>query len=87
VIPRQWIDESTQAHRVVDERTQYGYLWWLREYGGDRSYYMAGAGGNHVHAFPGLGLAVAITSANFGVPGAHDLTDRLLVEQVLVRFG
>lgn len=82
-----WIAESTRPHRDIDERTQYGYLWWLREYEGSRSYYMAGAGGSHVHAFPELGLAVAITCENFGVAGAHDLTDRLLVERVLDRFG
>jgi hypothetical protein len=51
---------------------------------GTRPIYTAGAGGSHVHAFPEHafpepGLAVAITSANFGVAGAHDLTDRLLV--------
>ena len=48
---------------------------------------MAGAGGSHIHAFPANELAVAITSANFGVADAHEVTDRLLVEQILARFA
>jgi CubicO group peptidase (beta-lactamase class C family) len=82
-----WIEESTRPQRDIDERTQYGYLWWLRDYEGRRSYCMAGAGGSRVHGFPELGLSVAITSENFGVPDAHDLTERLVVERVLDRFG
>ena len=81
-----WIAESTTAHTEVDEHTSYGYLWWLRDYEAGRSYYMAGAGGSHIHAFPDHRLAVAITSANFGVADAHELTDRLLTEQILPKF-
>jgi hypothetical protein len=44
---------------------------------------MAGAGGNKVVVVPEAGLVAVITSANFGVRGAHDMTDRLLVEFVL----
>jgi CubicO group peptidase (beta-lactamase class C family) len=87
IVSADWVRDSTTAQTEVDERTGYGYLWWLREYEGRRSYYMAGAGGSHVHAFPDDDLAVAVTSANFGVSGAHDLTERLLVEQILPRFG
>jgi CubicO group peptidase (beta-lactamase class C family) len=83
IVSPPWIEESTTAHTQVDERTAYGYLWWLREYGARRSYYMAGAGGSHVHAFPDDRLAVVVTSANFGVADAHDMTDRLLIEQVM----
>jgi hypothetical protein len=32
---------------------------------------------------PEAGLVVAITSANFGFRGAHDMTDHLLVDFVL----
>lgn len=87
VVEPAWIAESTTAHVQVDDRTGYGYLWWLREYETGRSYYMSGAGGSHIHAFPDDRRAVAITSANFGVPDAHDLTERLLVEQVLPRYA
>jgi CubicO group peptidase (beta-lactamase class C family) len=86
VVSNDWIDESTRAHATVDARTAYGYLWWLRSFGGHFSYYMAGAGGNRVHVFPDLHLVLVITAANFGVPGAHDWSDRLL-EDVLTRLS
>jgi CubicO group peptidase (beta-lactamase class C family) len=82
-----WISESTRAHARIDERTQYGYLWWLRSFGGHDSYYMSGMGGNRVHVFPDLELVAVITSKNFNVPRPHDLTDRLLVDEVLARYA
>jgi CubicO group peptidase (beta-lactamase class C family) len=87
IVSPAWIAESTCAHAQVDERTGYGYLWWLREYDTRRSCYMAGAGGSQIHAFPGDRLAVTVTSTNFGVADAHDLTDRFLVEQILPKFA
>ncbi|HEV2590326.1 MAG TPA: serine hydrolase domain-containing protein [Gaiellaceae bacterium] len=82
-VPGAWIRESTSAHARIDARTEYGYLWWIREFAGHRSVFMTGMGGSRVHVFPELDLVAVITSANFGVQGAHDLSDRLLVEQIL----
>ena len=48
---------------------------------------MSGMGGNRVHVFPGLEPVAVITTKNFDVPGAHELSDRLLVDAVLVRYG
>ncbi len=87
VVPAAWLDESTRARVRVDDATEYGYLWWLRAYGGYSSIYMSGAGGNRVHVFPALDLVVVITTTNFGVQGAHGLTDRLLLEEVLPMFS
>jgi len=84
IVPRAWVDESLRPHARIDERTEYGYLWWLRSYRGERCFFMSGMGGNRVHVFPDLELVAVITSANFGVPNPHGISDRLLVEQVLV---
>jgi CubicO group peptidase (beta-lactamase class C family) len=87
VVPAAWLAESTRPHVRIDAETEYGYLWWLRSFGGYASQYMTGTGGNRVHVFPSLDLVVVITTTNFGLPGAHALTDRLLVERVLPEFG
>jgi CubicO group peptidase (beta-lactamase class C family) len=87
VVSREWVQESTRPHVRIDERTEYGYLWWLRTYqSGDRSFpafYMAGTGGNKVLVFPGPELVAVVTSQNFGLRNAHQLTDRLVCDYLL----
>jgi CubicO group peptidase (beta-lactamase class C family) len=87
IVPAAWLAESTRAHARIDDETEYGYLWWLRSFAGQASCYMTGTGGNRAHVFPSLDLVVVVTTTNFGVPGAHQLSDRLLVERVLPVFA
>jgi hypothetical protein len=44
---------------------------------------MAGTGGNRVAVFPELQLVTVVTSENFSIRNAHQLTDRILTEHVL----
>jgi CubicO group peptidase (beta-lactamase class C family) len=83
LVPRAWVAESLTPHARIDAETEYGYLWWLREYAGERCFYMTGMGGNRVHVFPDRDLVAVITTTNFGRRDAHALSDRLLVEQIL----
>jgi CubicO group peptidase (beta-lactamase class C family) len=85
IISEEWVRESTRPHAAVDDETEYGYLWWLRSFGpkGHRAYLMQGNGGNKVAVFPALDMVVVITSTNFGAPGMHEQTDRLLSDYVL----
>jgi len=83
IVPAHWIAESTRPYRRIDEVTQYGYLWWIKTFGDAPSFYMSGMGCNRVHVFPERQLVAVITSANFGRPDAHALSDRLLVDQIL----
>jgi CubicO group peptidase (beta-lactamase class C family) len=85
VVEHAWVEESIRPHAEIDERTRYGYLWWLRRFGGEDCFYMSGMGGNRVHVFPGLELVAVITSSNFDRRDAHALSDRLLEEQILSR--
>jgi CubicO group peptidase (beta-lactamase class C family) len=78
------VGESLQPHARIDENTEYGYLWWLRTYRGERCFFMSGMGGNRVHVFPDLDLVAVITSANFGARNPHGISDLLLEEQILV---
>ena len=83
LVPPAWVGESLRPHARIDEQTEYGYLWWLRRYAGERCFYMTGMGGNRVHVFPDRDLVAVITTTNFGRRDAHALSDRLLVEQIL----
>jgi CubicO group peptidase (beta-lactamase class C family) len=83
LVPSAWVAESIRPHARIDDETEYGYLWWLKEYAGERTFFMTGMGGNRVHVFPGRELIAVITTTNFGRRDAHALSDRLLVEEIL----
>jgi CubicO group peptidase (beta-lactamase class C family) len=86
VVSEGWVERSTRPHAEVDERTEYGYLWWLRSHDvGGRAWpghYMAGAGGSRVLVLPDPGVVVVVIAATFGDRDAHAHTDRL-VDEVL----
>jgi CubicO group peptidase (beta-lactamase class C family) len=82
-VPSAWLEHAMAAQIRIDAETEYGYLWWLRSFGGHRSAYMTGMGGNRVHLFPELDAVAVITSINFRRRDAHALSDRLLVERLL----
>jgi CubicO group peptidase (beta-lactamase class C family) len=87
VISNGWVEASIRPHAQIDEETEYGYLWWLKSFkSGDRShpaYFMTGTGGNKVVIFPRLEAVVLVTSTNYGLRNAHQLTDQLLTEHLL----
>jgi CubicO group peptidase (beta-lactamase class C family) len=87
IVPAAWARASVEPHARIDETWDYGYLWWLRTYkSGERSFRsfsMSGTGGNRVAVFPDQNVVVVITTTNFNERKPHDITDRLLTEQVL----
>jgi CubicO group peptidase (beta-lactamase class C family) len=83
IVSEAWVKASTQPHVRVDDETEYGYLWWLRTFTASRAFSMSGNGGNKVAVFPERGLVVVITTTNYNVRGAHQLTDKLLTEHIL----
>jgi CubicO group peptidase (beta-lactamase class C family) len=87
VISEEWVRASTRPHARVDEDTEYGYLWWLKTFPAkDRrfsAYFMTGTGGNKVIVFEELDLAVVITSTNYNLRIAHQLTEQILTEHIL----
>lgn len=87
IVSAEWVSESVRPHARIDDNTEYGYLWWLKSFpsGEQRhaAYYMTGTGGNRVHVFPALELVITITSENYHLREAHQLTDQLLGEFVL----
>jgi CubicO group peptidase (beta-lactamase class C family) len=87
VVSEQWVTASTQPHARIDDDTEYGYLWWLKTFlSGTRqvaAYYMSGLGGNKVVVFPTLSIVAVVTSSNYRLRDAHQLTERILTEYVL----
>ncbi len=87
IVDEAWVRASTQPHARIDEATEYGYLWWLKSFkSGGKShpaFYMSGNGGNKVLAFPGLDMAVVLTSTNFNTRGMHEQTEKLLTDYIL----
>jgi CubicO group peptidase (beta-lactamase class C family) len=86
-VSEQWVSASIRPYAQIDDKTQYGYLWWLKTFqSGNRSftaYFMTGTGGNKVVVFPELQMVVVITSTNFALRNAHQLTDQVLTEHIL----
>ena len=87
LVPAAWVAASIQPSAQIMEGIDYGYLWWLRDFeAGERawsSFGMNGAGGNKVLVFPELNLSLVVTTTNFQVRGAHDLTDTLVTDYIL----
>jgi CubicO group peptidase (beta-lactamase class C family) len=87
IVPEGWVRRSTEPHARIDEKTEYGYLWWRRRFGSGAlafdGYYMSGNGGNKIAVFPEADLVVAITSTNYNTKGMHEQTDQLLSDYVL----
>ncbi|QWX84843.1 serine hydrolase [Cellulophaga sp. HaHaR_3_176] len=88
IISTDFIKQSTTAHSEVGMFDyEYGYLWWLSEFGKEnkeKAYFMSGTGGNKIAVFPDLDLVVVLTSTYFnGGMESHNQTTKLLDEYIV----
>ena len=87
IVDEAWVKASTRLHAQIDAETEYAYLWWLKSFKsggkGYPAYFMNGNGGNKVAVFPGLDLAVVITSMNYSTRGMQEQTEKLLTDYIL----
>jgi CubicO group peptidase (beta-lactamase class C family) len=87
VLDPRWVATSIEPHARIDESTEYGYLWWLKDLPWQnrrvRAVFMSGNGGNKIGFVPELGLTFAITANNYGARGMHEQTERVLVDSIL----
>lgn len=89
LIPEDLLHKATTAKVNAWEGMDYGYLFWIREYGKDQKtkcFAMAGNGGNKIVAFPELDLAVVLTATNYNNRKAHGYTDEMLNDFIVPAF-
>lgn len=88
IISAEFIRKSTEPHAEVGMFDyEYGYLWWLSEFGlnqKEKAYFMSGTGGNKIAVFPKIDLVVVLTSTYFnrGME-SHNQTTKLLDEYII----
>lgn len=88
IISKEYVVNSTEPHAEVGMfNYNYGYLWWLSEFGKEKkekAYFMSGTGGNKIAVFPELDLVVVLTSTYFnGGMESHNQTAKLLDEYIV----
>jgi CubicO group peptidase (beta-lactamase class C family) len=90
VISQAWVKRSVSPHANARPETDYGYLWWLQTFhvGGRpvKTWGMYGTGGNKVYVLPDADAVVVVTTTNFRVPHAGDLTDKLFTGLIVPRL-
>ncbi|GGG45985.1 serine hydrolase domain-containing protein [Bizionia arctica] len=89
IISEEFVEMSTSPKAEVGMFDyEYGYLWWLSEFGTNnekvKAYFMTGTGGNKVAIFPDLELVVVLTSTYFnGGMESHNQTADLLNDYIV----
>lgn len=87
IVSENWVKKSIEPHAEIDEKTKYGYLFWLQSFKKGEtaldSYYMTGMGGNKVFVLPDRNMVVVITTVNYRERDAHELSERILTDFVL----
>ncbi|MDP2470690.1 MAG: serine hydrolase [Candidatus Palauibacterales bacterium] len=64
LVPEEWIEESWRpTGRSPWNGHGYGYLWWMRRWGGERAYFAWGYGGQFIVVVPRLDLVIVTTSS------------------------
>ena len=87
IVSEDWVKRSITPHARIDDKTEYGYLWWLRSFSANGktwpAWFMSGNGGNKVIVVPDLRLVAVLSSVNYNGKGMHVVTDRLLQQHIL----
>jgi CubicO group peptidase (beta-lactamase class C family) len=65
IVPSEWVEASCvpRTRSRWDRDREYGYGWWIQEFGGHRACFAWGFGGQYIFVFRDLDLVVAVTSA------------------------
>jgi len=89
IIPKEWVEESTQTQvevpnneQVIDE--DYGYQWWTLSVNGHSAYAAWGYNGQHIYVIPDLDIVIAITATMGGSTAKYlSIVDKFVVPAVM----
>lgn len=91
VVSESWIDASLSDYARIDDKTNYGYLWWRPSYdvNGERftANMMNGSGGNRVYVLPEFGVVVVLTKNDFRDREAHPKSDSFFSNEIVKRLN
>ncbi len=85
IISSSWIEKATTT-KLEAYDAEYGYLFWLKNFGKDKKYnafFMSGNGGNKVLACPELNMSVVITTTNYGNRNGHQYTNEIMNDFII----
>ena len=85
LLPESFVAAATSPHSAggPPEQVPYGYLWWVTEDGGRRSFFAGGYGGQYVTVIPELAIIV-VTTGDAAVLTRNSGNPRRLVRDVIV---
>lgn len=88
VISAAWIKQMLTPHAQAREDADYGYLWWCFRFpvhGSEQvAWAMSGNGGNYVLVMPSQQLVAVITSTAYNQRNAHQQSQQIFREYVLM---
>jgi CubicO group peptidase (beta-lactamase class C family) len=85
LVPASFVEAATTPHTSggPPETLPYGYLWWIADDGGHRSFFAGGYGGQYLTLVPELGLVV-VTTGDVDVLTETSANLRRLVAEAVV---
>lgn len=64
LVPESWIERMWDVYAVSPwNGHRHGYFWWSRQFGGEKTYFAWGYGGQYIFIVPRLDLVVVVTSS------------------------
>ena len=90
IVSESWIDASFADYVKIDDKTNYGYLWWRPQYEVFGEHYagnmMSGSGGNRVYVLAEFGIVVVLTKSDFQDREAHAKSDDFFITEIVGRL-
>lgn len=79
LVPASWIDRMWDVYAVSPwNGHRHGYFWWSRTFGGEKTHFAWGYGGQYIFIIPRLELVVVVTSSLYNRPSGSRNHNRVV---------